>query len=189
MQTAEIWTMQLTSDKLAFTLERAGKGDITAFITLYHATSKKLFGIVVRILGRGPLAEDVLQDVYLRVWQRAGDYDATRASAITWLATIARNRALDETRRRKPMSLEDLPELLELPGDTDIIGEHLQSDEMRRLRACLDRLKPDQRELLQLIYFEGRTREAVATQRSESVSTVKTWIRRSLAELKGCLEP
>lgn len=148
----------------------------------------KLFGIVVRILGRSELAEEVLQDVYLKVWQRAGDYTATRASAITWLATIARNRALDEVRRRNPVSLEDMPELLELPSDTDIAGAYLESEELRRLRACLDRLQPDQRELLQQIYFQGKTREAVAECCGRSVAVVKAWIRRSLAELKGCLE-
>ena len=105
---------RLTPDELVRSLERVAKGDIVAFVSVYNATSKKLFGIVARILGRGPLAEDVLQDVYLRVWQRAGDYSAARASAIAWLAAIARNRALDEARRRKPVSIEDLPELLPL---------------------------------------------------------------------------
>ena len=160
-----------------------------AFVSVYDATSKKLFGVVARILGRGPLAEDVLQDVYLRVWQRAGDYSAARASAIAWLAAIARNRALDETRRRRPDAIDDLPELLELRGDTDIEAEFLESDELRRLSGCLDRLPNDQRELLQMIYFQGATREAVSTQTGKSVAMVKTSIRRSLAELKGCLEP
>ncbi len=180
---------RLTPDELAGNLERTGKGDIAAFVSVYNATSKKLFGIVARILGRGPLAEDVLQDVYLRVWQRAGDYTASRGSAIAWLAMIARNRALDEARRRKPMAIDDLPELLDLPDDTDIAADFLEFDELRRLRGCLDRLQPDQRALLQMIYFDGATRETVATRTGKTVAVVKTWIRRSLAELKGCLEP
>lgn len=180
---------RLTPDELANNLERVAQGDVASFVKVYHATAMKLFGIVVRILGKGELADEVLQEVYLQVWRRAADYNATRASAITWLATIARNRALDETRRRRTDSLEDMPELLELPSDVNIIGEHLANDELRRLRHCIDQLEPNQREVLQLVYFEGLTRENVAALVRQPVATVKTWLKRSLAGLKGCLDP
>jgi RNA polymerase sigma-70 factor, ECF subfamily len=181
--------MGLTRDELAKSLSRVADGDPAAFIRVYKATSFKLYGIVVRILGRGDVADEVLQEVYFRVWQRAKDFDSARASPITWLATIARNRALDEGRRKQMRSLDELPNLLEWPSDEDIIGQHIESEEMRRLRGCLDRLEPAQREMLQLIYFEGLSRDNVAARMCQSVATVKAWLRRSLAELKGCLEP
>ena len=181
--------MGLTRDQLAADLERVAAGEVAAFIRVYHATSRKLFGIVVRILGRGDLADEVLQEVYLRVWQRAKEYDKARSSPITWLATIARNRALDEVRRRQPRSIEDMPELLELSSGEDIIGENAAGDELRRLQDCVGRLEPAQRDLVQLIYFEGLTREAAAARVSQSVSNVRTVLRHALAKLKGCLEP
>ena len=76
-----------------------------------------------------------------------------------------------------------------MPDATDIAGDFLEGDELHRLRGCLDRLQPEQRALLQQIYFDGATREAVAAETGKTVAVVKTWIRRSLAELKGCLEP
>ena len=140
-------------------------------------------------LRRGDVADEVLQEVYLRVWQRAKEFDPARASPITWLATIARNRALDEGRRKQMRSLDEMPELLDWPSDEDIIDYHIERDELRRLRDCIDRLEPDKREILQLVYYEGLTRDGVAARIGQPVAAVKGWLRRSLAELKGCLEP
>src|SRR6185369_14581174 len=101
----------------------------------------KLYGVVVRILGRRELAEEVLQDVYIRVWQRAGEYDPSIASPITWLVSIARNRALDEAKRKTMRSLEDCPELLEVPSDDDPRANQERNEERHRLLACLDGLE------------------------------------------------
>ena len=181
--------MRSTRDELAADLNRVAAKDVDAFIRVYHATSRKLFGIIVRILGRSELADEILQEVYLRVWQRAGDFSAERASPITWLATIARNRALDEGRRRQMGSIEDMPELLEFPGDEDIAGAHMEREQLRRLYDCLGQLPPDRREILRLVYFEGITREGLAARTGETAATIKTWLRKSLAQLKGCIEP
>lgn len=180
---------RLSRHELARDLERVAAGDVAAFTRLYRSTSTKLFGVVIRILGRGNLAEEVLQEVYLRVWQRAKDYSAAQASPITWLVAIARNRALDEVRRRGHRMHDDVMELLELPSDEDVIGEHIERDELRRLRDCLDRLDPAHREVVQLIYFEGVTRDGVAARVGQPVATVKTWLSSSLRQLKGCLDP
>ena len=85
--------------ELSELLAQVARRDRQAFAAMYAATSAKLFGIIVRILGRRDLAEEVLQEVYVKIWERAGDFDPSRASPITWLATIARNRALDEIGR------------------------------------------------------------------------------------------
>ena len=181
--------MRSMRDELAADLKRVGAGDVHAFIRVYHATSRKLFGIVVRILGRGELADEILQEVYLRVWQRAGEFSAERSSPITWLATIARNRALDEGRRRQMGSIEDMPELLEFPSGEDIAGAHAVNEQLRRLKDCLGLLTPQQRELVQLVYFEGLTRDGIAERTGETPATIRTLLRKGLAQLKGCIEP
>lgn len=166
-----------------------GAGDAQAFVRVYRATSRKLYGIIVRILGRGDLADEILQEVYLKVWQRAGEFDASRASPITWLATIARNRALDEGRRRHMNSLEDVPDLLELPSDEDVAAEHAERDQLARLRQFMTTLEPERRRVLELVYFEGLTREAVADRVGQSTAVVSRWIKADLAKLKGLLAP
>jgi RNA polymerase sigma-70 factor (ECF subfamily) len=180
--------MRMSRDELVEALGQVAKGDTQAFIRVYRSTSVKLFGIVVRILGRGELAEEVLQEVFLTVWQRAGTFDAGTASPITWLATIARNRALDQVRRRPMTSLEDIPELLNVPSEEDVSGRHLAAEELARLTRCLDGLEAEKRQVLQLVYYRGMTREEVAGAVGRPVSTVKTWLRRSLAQLKDCLD-
>jgi len=129
--------------ELAEALKETGCGDRAAFAKVYTMTATKLYGIVVRILGRRDLSEDVLQEVYIRVWQRASEFDPATGSPITWLATIARNRALDEARRKTMRSLDDCPELLQLRSDDDPLADHERNEERRRLQACLDGLGPD----------------------------------------------
>src|SRR5262245_64319262 len=101
--------MPVSRQELIEALEATAAGDLDAFKRVYAATSVKLYGIIVRILGRSDVAEEVLQEVYVRVWQRAGDFDRAAGSPITWLAAIARNRALDEAPRAHTRSLEVAP--------------------------------------------------------------------------------
>ena len=178
----------MSSQDLVDALDRVAKGDKAAFEAVYAATYLKLYGVVVRILGRSDLAEEVLQEVYLRVWQRAGQYDRAKSSPITWLTSIARNRALDEAKRKTMRSLEELPELLEMPAQVDLLASHERMEELRRLLACLDRLEPQRRRIVLLAYDYGMTREEIAGQIGQPVGTVKTWLRRSLAQLKDCLD-
>jgi RNA polymerase sigma-70 factor, ECF subfamily len=168
-------------------LNGTARGDRAAFERVYAATAAKLFGIVVRILGQRDLAEDVMQDVYIRVWQRAGDFNPQNGSPITWLATIARNRALDETRRKTTRSLEDCPGILVLPSEDDPRIDDERSEQRSRLRACLDGLASEKRQLIVLAYVYGMTRDELARGTGQPAATVKTWLRRSLAQLKDCL--
>jgi len=181
--------MPLSTRDLADALSRVAAGDRVAFEAVYAATCVKLYGIVVRILGRRELAEEVLQEVYVRVWQRAGEFDHSIASPITWLVSIARNRALDEVKRKPMRSIEELPEILEIPSDDDPLADHERKEERLRLQACLDRLEPEKSEIVKLAYFFGMTREEIAGRINRPVATVKTWLRRSLAQLKDCLGP
>jgi RNA polymerase sigma-70 factor (ECF subfamily) len=179
--------MPVSRQELVEALQRTARGDKAAFRLVYEATSLKLYGIVVRILGRRDLADEILQEVYVRVWQRAGDFNTSSGSPITWLAAIARNLALDEARRKTPRSIEEFPEVLQLPSDDDPLATLERSQDYLRLRACLDRLEPDKREIVLLVYYFGMTREEIASRINRPVATVKTWLRRSLAQLRDCL--
>ena len=179
--------MPVSRQDLVAALQQTARGDQAAFRLLYEATSLKLYGIIVRILGRRDLADEVLQEVYIRVWQRAGDFDATSGSPITWLAAIARNLALDEARRKSPRSLDEFPEVLRLPSEDDPAAAQERSVELKRLEACLDGLEADKKELVLLVYHYGMTREEISGRINRPVATVKTWLRRSLAQLRDCL--
>jgi RNA polymerase sigma-70 factor (ECF subfamily) len=177
-----------TRDDLVEALARTANGDQAAYQVLYHATSAKLYGIIVRIVKRADLSEDVLQEVFIRVWLKAGTYDRGQGSPITWLAMIARNCALDVARPRQTSSLEDHPELMDLPADDDPAGDCERNDASRRLQACLRRLRPERREAVLLAFYNGSTREEIARQLGLSAATVKRWLRQSLDQLRSTLE-
>jgi RNA polymerase sigma-70 factor, ECF subfamily len=181
--------MPVSRQDLVAALQQTARGDRAAFRLVYEATSLKLYGIVVRILGRRDLADEVLQEVYIRVWQRAGDFDTASGSPITWLAAIARNLALDEARRKTPRSIEDFPEVLQLPSDDDPSATIERNEDLRRLQGCLEGLAPEKKELVLLVYYYGMTREEISSRIGRPVATVKTWLRRSLAQLRDCLGP
>ncbi len=172
---------------LVAALQGVARGERQAFELVYAATSLKLYGIVVRIVGRRELADEVLQEVYVRIWRRAGDFDPSAASPITWLAAIARNLALDEARRKTAASIEDHPEALQHPSSDDPSADHERNEQLRRLHACLDGLGQERREIVLLAYHYGMTREDISNRFGRPVATVKTWLRRSLAQLKDCL--
>ena len=176
--------------ELTALLARVAARDRDAFAAVYRATSAKLWGIILRILPRRDVAEDVLQDVYVRIWERAGSFDPAKASPITWMASIARNRAIDEIRRRRPVSIEETPEALDVADrGPDPLESAQQSEELRRLKECLEGLEPERREMVLLAYYSGLSRDELAQRFSHSVNTIKTWLHRSLAQLRKCLGP
>jgi RNA polymerase sigma-70 factor, ECF subfamily len=187
-RTLLIWRGASISE-LVDLLSRTAAKDRQAFAQLYHATNAKLFGIVIRILPQRALAEDVLQEVYLRIWEHAGAFDPTRASPISWMAAIARNRALDDLRRKKPLMLEDFPGTPELSAAAEHpMDKQEKSEELQKLLECLNGLEPDKRQMILLAYYRGHSREALAERFKAPSATIKTWLRRSLAQLKSCLE-
>ena len=172
---------------LADLMRRVAAQDRAAFAELYRATSAKLFAVVSRILPGGD-ASEVVQEAYVKIWQRASDFDAAKGSPLAWMTTIARNRALDEARRTKPVSLEDMPEGFELAGEfIDPLATRDRKQAYAALLRCLNALEPERREMIMLAYYRGASREALATKFKAPVGTVKTWLRRSLAQLKDCL--
>jgi RNA polymerase sigma-70 factor, ECF subfamily len=176
------------SDRIVELLRRVADADRAAFAALYAATSAKLYGIVVRILKRRDISDEILQDVYLKIWQMAGDYDSAKGSPITWMATIARNRAIDEVRRMTPISIEDAPEALEFASREPDAFSALQSkQERQRLLSCIEALGAERRDMVLLAYFEGVSREALAVKFARPVATIKTWLHRATAQLKDCV--
>ncbi len=165
--------------------------DRRAFSRLYELTSAKLYGVVLRILIRDEWAQDCLQEAYIKVWNKAESYRPQLASPMTWMATIARNQALDLLRRRhrevRESDTEDFPE--EVDQDPLPQEKLQQTDEGRRLNRCLEQLKSQQRQIIVLAYFKGLTHDELAARTDTPLGTVKTWIRRGLEQLKRCLEP
>ena len=174
---------------LADLLERTAARDRSAFSALYRASSAKLYGVILRILTRRSLADEVLQDVYARIWERAGDFDPTKGSPIAWMAAVARNRALDEIRRAKAVPVSELPDGFDVAAETESPLEAMeQSDRLRALLGCLDRLDSEKREVVLLAYYRGCSREVLAQRFGRPVPTIKTWLHRSLAQLRLCLD-
>lgn len=176
------------SSEVTDLLRRVADKDRVAFAELYAATSSKLLGVILRILQRRSISEEVLQEVYVKVWERAADYNPAKGSAVGWMATIARNRALDEVRRKNPQSLEDTPEALEVMSDTlDQLSRIEHGEDLQKLMACLDKLEGNRREMVVLAYCHGLSREDLSRRFSAPVATIKTWLHRSLAQLRTCL--
>ena len=175
-------------DDLADLLRRVARRDECAFATLYSKTSARLHGIIVRILPKGDAGE-VLQETYVRIWEKAADFDPAKGTPLAWMAIIARNRALDELRRVRPASLEEMPETFEPAADpVDPLAERDRSERLAALVECLAKLDEEKRTIILLAYYRGASREALAKRFGRPVPTIKTWLRRSLAQLRDCLE-
>ena len=177
-----------TAAELADLLRRVAARDSAAFAMLYKQTRAKLYGVIARILTKGDLSGEVLQEVFVRIWEKAGDYDVDKGSPIAWMATIARNRALDEIRRVRPVSLEDMPEGFEPAAEeVDPLGARDRSERLSALMSCLQTLDEEKRDVVLLAYYRGFSREALAKRFQRPVPTIKTWLRRGLAQLRDCL--
>ena len=175
-------------DDLTRLLARVATRDATAFAALYKQTNAKLYGVVARILTRGDVAADALQEVYVRIWEKAGEFDPLKGSPLAWMATIARNRALDEVRRVRPVSLEDQPEGFEPAAEEiDPLAARERSEGLTALVDCLKALDEEKRAIVLLAYYRGSSREALAKRFGRPVPTIKTWLHRSLAQLRDCL--
>lgn len=171
-------------------LAQVAQGDRAAFARLYDVVSGRLFGIISRILPRPELAEDALQETFMRIWQRASSYDEAIAGPMAWMATIARNQAIDLRRRsaeRLAAAASELEETLadESPDPESLAG---QAGDLRRLGDCMQGLPSERQQLVLLAYRQGFTREELAERFKRPVTTIKTLLRRSLIALKECLD-
>ena len=179
-----------SADPLAPVMARIAAGEREALRELYDATRAKLFGVVLRILSDRDESEDVLQEVYLTVWRRAGAFDPERAGAAAWLTAVTRNRAIDRLRARRSRPTVPAEAAIDVAdGAPDPEAVAALSDEGRRLQACLDTLRPEEARTIRTAFLEGVTYEALAARTGKPLGTVKSWVRRGLLHLRECLEP
>ena len=172
--------------ELAALLARAAQGDTAAFRLFYDRTSAKLFGIVLRILPERGEAEDVVQEVYVTVWRKAAEFDASRASPVTWAATIARNRAIDRLRARGSRPTAPLDEAAEVRDVRPAADELLDTaGDVARVHAALATLDPHHAAAIRACYFEGVTYEALAARDNIPIGTLKSWVRRGLLRMRS----
>ncbi|WP_417595445.1 sigma-70 family RNA polymerase sigma factor [Oceanospirillum sp.] len=172
-------------------LTRCQQQDPKALKSLYKATSSHLFAVLLRILRNESYAEDCLQQVFLKIWNNAGQYNPDIARPMTWMNTIARNQALDWLRRYKNDQLNDSDDVLLQQADpakqTDSLAQQWQNSD--KVHHCLKELKDAQRQCIELAYFEGHSHQELSERLDQPLGTVKTWIRRGLERLKSCLTP
>ena len=175
-------------ERLVSALQLVAQGDAASLRTVYQQTSAKLFGICLRICGDRQAAEDVLQDVYVKVWRRAGSFDAARASPISWLAMIAHNAAIDWRRAQHSHGTLDDDAVRAIADGAplaDAIAE--QDEDRRRLLACLDGLDTQQSGAVRRAFLDGMTYQQLADESGTPLGTIKSWIRRGMQKLKECL--
>ena len=180
----------MDNDKLAALLSQSGLGDRKAFAELYDGTKSKLFAVSLRIVRERHIAEEVLQDSFVNIWNNAGKYAAAKSAPMTWMTAIVRNRSLDIVRRP----------LLEVPDEDDYLALNMEDlspgpqDQLSarrdqvKIERCMKGLDGDQQQTISLAFFRGLSHSEVADHLGRPLGTVKTHIRRGLQKLKGCLE-
>lgn len=177
-----------TPDEL---LQRCAKGDAHAFEQLYRITSPRLYQLCLQILKQDALAEEILQEAYIKIWNNAGRFDPQRASAWTWLTRIVRNRALDLLRslKARPEQVEALYEGAEFASPDATPEQDAQmSAATRAVLDCLKGLKEEQKRSILMAYYYGHTHEELAHHFDAPLGTVKAWVRRGLQRLRQCLQ-
>ncbi len=175
-------------DALAVLLGDVALGNERAFARLYELTGGRLLAVARGIVGRGDIAEDVLQDSFVRVWRWAHRYDPAKGAAYAWLVRVVRNRALSaraQIRRQHEQAIVDIEQMIvEGPSPAD---QAMRSEEARRVKSCLANLPLNHRRSVALVYFEGLTHRELSERLGVQLGTAKSWVRRGLAQMNRCL--
>ncbi|WP_417659345.1 sigma-70 family RNA polymerase sigma factor [Pseudidiomarina sp.] len=168
-------------------LQQIALGDRAAFRRLYEATSAKLYSVSYAIVRREAWAEDAVQDTFIKIWHRAGDYSIAKGSVMSWLISMVRYRSIDLLRSRDN-SINFSGDIDELPAIDTLEHSLDQLNQNQQLKLCLQELQPQTRQCLQLAYISGLSHQEVSDYLSEALGSVKSWIRRGLESLKRCLK-
>ena len=174
-------------------IDRMANRDEAALKALYDTTSSKLYGLALRVVNKREWAEDVVQEAYMHIWRAAADYRATLSPPMAWMGLIVRSRALDFLRRRSAERMHLTQELDEVLSDTlegnapNPMNTALASEQAWALQQCMNQLDNKQREVVSLAYLRDLSHSDLAEQLKLPLGTVKTWIRRGLEQLRGCM--
>lgn len=177
----------MTEDHIGHLLCKVADHDRAAFRQLYLATSDALFGVLMRMLRNRAYADDGLQEVFTRVWLRAASFDPARGGGMTWLMTIARNYAIDQRRQRQLIEMEqtEIEQIIDpRRGPDDVLVAQAVVD---RIRFCLGTLEPRHAECIRRAYLDGASYADLADDHAVPVNTMRTWLRRGLQKLRGCV--
>lgn len=177
----------MTGNDISYLIGRVSLKDRKAFAVLYEKSASKLFGICFRILRDRSEAEEALQDVYVKIWQRADRYVESETNAMAWLAAITRNQAIDRIRARRPVATDidaayDIADTLATPEEEAVLRS-----EGRRIDTCMNELEDDRASAVRRAYIEGLSYEELAEIHGVPLNTMRTWLRRSLLKLRECL--
>ena len=180
-------------DRIAARDTGSGRDAEQALRELYDLTSSKLYGVALRVAGKRDWAEDVLQEAFINIWRIAGDYRSTLSPPMAWMGVIVRSRALDFLRRRTSERADSVQELDDYINDT-VAGDSANpmdtaqaSEQAWALHECLRKLDNKHREVVSLAYMRDLSHGEMAEQLKLPLGTVKTWIRRGLEQLRGCM--
>ena len=166
-------------------VSRVRSGNESAMAQLYDRYSALVYAVALRVLGDTGAAEDVLQDVFIQLWRNPGLFDSSRGNLGAWLSVIARNRAIDRLRKRRPESeLDDVV----IAVEPDLAGDAERSRAMEKVRGTLGTMPSAQRSALEMAYFEGLTHTEIAAKTGEPLGTVKTRIRAGLVMLRKAFQ-
>jgi len=173
-------------------LAAMARGEKSALSALYDSLSRPLYSLAYRIVNDSAEAQDIVQDVFLQIWQKAGTYDTSRGSVFGWAATLTRNRAIDRVRMRKRRSellAGSAPDLQPAPppGNLDSSASLWVQEKATAVRSALGQLAPEQQKAIELAFFSGLTQLEIAAQLNEPLGTIKARIRRGLLKLKETL--
>ena len=173
---------------LVAALKRAATGDKNAFEDVYRRTSAKLFGVCLRIFPERQDAEEALQDAYLTIWSKAATFDSSRASPITWLVTLTRNRAIDRLRAIRNRGLASLDEAVDVADPAPLADSVMLADEAdSRLNYCINTLDERDAECVRTAFLKGATYAELATRDGVPLGTIKSRVRRALLKLRECM--
>ncbi len=182
-----------TDEHLMGLLDRIASREEDALRELYDITSRKLYGLALRMVGRVDLAEDVLQECYLNVWRIASDYRSSLSPPLGWMSVIVRSRSLDMLRRLasqmdgKTQSIDDDESQQMASNEVGLLDAAMAGEQASALNGCLSKIEAKQRDVIVWAYFRDMSHSDLASQFDLPIGTVKTWIRRGLAQLKSCM--
>ena len=175
-------------------IQRVSGGDALALEALYERYVRQCFGLALRILNETPLAEEVVQEVFIKVWSKPDSYSAHKGKFVSWLLSLVHHRCVDELRRKSrtetPLDYSEGGSILDTQADPepDPADQAWMREQQNDIRVALGQIAPNQREVIELAYFGGLSQSQIATRLNQPLGTVKTRVRMGLQSLRSLLD-